>query len=79
MSAGRSEWAAQLSYLIWIETPREERLRRGVERDGIAALSDPAQIDTHNDATRSWRRAAVRPKRGAAVSRTYRPDCGVTK
>ena len=29
VSAGRSEWAAHLSYLIWIETPREERLRRG--------------------------------------------------
>lgn len=40
VSAGRSEWAANLSYLIWIETPREERLRRGVERDGIAALDD---------------------------------------
>jgi uridine kinase len=40
VSAGRSEWAAHLSYLIWIETPREERLRRGVERDGIAALDD---------------------------------------
>ena len=40
VSAGRSEWAAHLSYLIWIETPRVERLRRGVERDGIAALDD---------------------------------------
>jgi uridine kinase len=40
VSAGRSEWAAHLSYLIWIETPREERLRRGVERDGIAAVDD---------------------------------------
>ncbi len=35
VSAGRSEWAAHLSLLIWIETPREERLRRAVERDGI--------------------------------------------
>ena len=40
VSAGRSEWAAHLSFLIWIETPREERLRRGVVRDGIAALDD---------------------------------------
>jgi hypothetical protein len=40
VSAGRSEWAAHLSFLIWIETPREERLRRGVDRDGIAALDD---------------------------------------
>ena len=40
VSAGRSEWAAHLSFLIWIETPRGERLRRGVERDGIAALDD---------------------------------------
>lgn len=40
VSSGRSEWAAHISFLIWIETPREERLRRGVERDGIAALDD---------------------------------------
>ncbi len=40
VSAGRSEWAEHLSFLIWIETPRERRLRRGLDRDGIAALPD---------------------------------------
>jgi uridine kinase len=38
VSAGRSEWAAHLSFLIWVETPRAERLRRGTERDGAEAL-----------------------------------------
>jgi uridine kinase len=40
VSAGRSEWAVHLSFLIWIETPRKERLRRGVDRDGVEALAD---------------------------------------
>ena len=40
VSAGRAEWAEHLDFLIWVETPREERLRRGVERDGPAALDD---------------------------------------
>jgi len=34
VSAGRSEWSHHLSYSIWIETGRTERLRRGLERDG---------------------------------------------
>jgi uridine kinase len=29
VSAGRSEWSEHLSFIIWIETPRDERLRRG--------------------------------------------------
>jgi uridine kinase len=40
VSAGRLEWARHLSYLIWVETPRSERLRRGLERDGPDALAD---------------------------------------
>ena len=40
VTAGRSEWAEQLSYLIWVETPRAERLRRGLHRDGTGALND---------------------------------------
>ncbi len=40
VSAGRSEWAAHLSFLVWIETPTDHRLRRCFERDGIADLSD---------------------------------------
>lgn len=37
VTSGRSEWAEHISFLIWMETPRHERLRRGVERDGIEA------------------------------------------
>jgi uridine kinase len=40
VSAGRSEWAAHLSFLVWIETPPDQRLRRCIERDGIAARDD---------------------------------------
>jgi uridine kinase len=37
VSSGRSEWSDQLAFLIWIETPREVRLSRGLERDGTCA------------------------------------------
>jgi uridine kinase len=36
VSSSRSEWAELLAFSIWIETPRRERLRRGLERDGPA-------------------------------------------
>ena len=58
VSSGRSEWASHLSYLIWIETPRELRLKRAVERDGADALDDwefwMGEEHTHyaNDPTR---------------------------
>jgi uridine kinase len=38
VSSSRIEWAHVLSFAIWVETPRELRLRRGLERDGEAAL-----------------------------------------
>ena len=40
VSAARREWARHLSFIIWIETPREVRLHRAVERDGEQALDD---------------------------------------
>ena len=40
VSAGRSEWSQHLSFLVWIDTPRDERLRRAVERDGPEALDN---------------------------------------
>ena len=63
VSAGRSEWAAHLSFLIWIETPPEERLLRGVNRDGIAALNDweayQASEDAHYERDPTRERADV--------------------
>ncbi len=63
VSAGRSEWAEHLSFVIWIETPREERLRRGLERDGHDALSDwetwMAAEDVHFQRDPSHERADV--------------------
>ncbi|HEX3908714.1 MAG TPA: aminodeoxychorismate synthase [Mycobacteriales bacterium] len=38
VSASRVEWAHMLSFAIWVETPRDVRLRRGLQRDGAAAL-----------------------------------------
>ena len=40
VSAARSEWSQYLSFIVWIETTREIRLARAVERDGSDALDD---------------------------------------
>ena len=51
VSSARSEWAGQLSYVIWIETPRATRLAQAVDRDGDDALDDwehwMAEEDAH--------------------------------
>jgi uridine kinase len=63
VSAGRSEWARHLSFLIWIETPRQERIRRAVERDGIGALDDweswMGEEDAHYERDPTLERADV--------------------
>jgi uridine kinase len=35
VSASRNAFRPFLSYTVWVETPRAERLRRGLERDGV--------------------------------------------
>jgi uridine kinase len=35
VSASRQAFRPYLAFSIWVETPREERLRRGLERDGV--------------------------------------------
>ncbi len=40
VSAARKEWRHHLGFIIWIETPRSERLRRGLDRDGADAVDD---------------------------------------
>lgn len=63
VSSGRAEWSEHLSVVVWVETPRDERLRRGLDRDGPDALADweawGAAEDAHyrNDPVR--RRADV--------------------
>ena len=37
VTASREAFRPYLAYSIWIETPREVRLRRGLERDGAQA------------------------------------------
>ncbi len=39
VSAGRREWAEHLSYVIWIETPTDERYRRMVAREGADVVA----------------------------------------
>jgi uridine kinase len=40
VSSARREWSQHLSYVIWLETPRELRLQRAAERDGEDAMDD---------------------------------------
>ncbi len=40
VSASREAFRPYLAYAIWIETPRDLRLRRGLQRDGEAARDD---------------------------------------
>jgi uridine kinase len=51
VSSARLEWARHLTYVIWVETPRDVRLQRAVERDGPDALDDwefwMAEEDAH--------------------------------
>jgi len=37
VSSSRAAFRPYIAFSIWIETPRQERLRRGLERDGEAA------------------------------------------
>jgi uridine kinase len=39
VSSSRDAFRPYLSYTVWVETPRAERLRRGLERDGLEAQS----------------------------------------
>jgi uridine kinase len=39
VTASRRAFAPYLSYAVWVDAPRELRLRRGLERDGVGALA----------------------------------------
>lgn len=51
VSSSRAAFRPYIAFSIWIETPRQERLRRGLERDGEAARPQweqwMAQEDEH--------------------------------
>jgi uridine kinase len=63
VSSTRQEWSRYLSFVIWIETPREIRLQRGIERDGNSALDDwgswMAAEDAHYERDPTRQRADV--------------------
>ena len=73
VSSARREWSRHLSYVIWIETSRELRLQRAVERDGEDAMEDwefwMAQEDAHyqRDPTRERSDAVVDGATGQAL------------
>jgi hypothetical protein len=49
VSASREAFRPHLSLTVWVETPRDMRLRRGVARDGPAARGPVAGLDAHDD------------------------------
>jgi uridine kinase len=65
VSAARREWSRHLSYVIWIETPRNLRLQRAAERDGEDALDDWEQWMAAEDD--HYRRDPTRERADAIV------------
>ena len=49
VSASRARFTPFLTYTIWIETPRDVRLRRGLERDGEGARAQWEQWMAEED------------------------------
>jgi uridine kinase len=50
VSSSRDEFRPYLSYAVWIDTPRDVRLRRGLERDGVDAADQWANWMADEDA-----------------------------
>jgi uridine kinase len=50
VSSSRAVVAGRLAFAVWIETPRAERLRRGIERDGPAMAAQWDQWTEAEDA-----------------------------
>ena len=63
VSSSRSEWSGYLCFSVWVETPRAERLRRGLARDGDDARGLWEAWMSAEDAffavDRPWERASV--------------------
>ncbi len=61
VSCSRAAFAPYLAFRVWVNTPREERLRRGLERDGQDAIGLwrewMAREDEYIDAERPQERA----------------------
>lgn len=63
VSSSRNAFRPWLSLAVWVETPGDERLRRGLERDGEQALDQwhrwMAEEVAWGEAERPWERADV--------------------
>ncbi len=74
VTSARREWSRHLSYVIWIETNRELRLQRALERDGEDALDDwqfwMAEEDAHyeRDPTRQRADTVIDGETGRDIS-----------
>jgi cytidylate kinase len=51
VSSSRAAFASYLAFRVWVRTPREERLRRGLERDGHGARDLWREWMAREDAT----------------------------
>lgn len=49
VSASRAAFRPYLASSIWVETPRDERLRRGLERDGESSAAQWAEWMAEED------------------------------
>lgn len=49
VGATQSLFVPFISFAVWIATDRDERLRRGIERDGVATASQWARWMTEED------------------------------
>lgn len=72
VSSARLEWQHHLSFVVWVDTERETRLRRGLERDGEDQRAQwetwMAAEDDHFAAHRTRERADVIVDGDPAVS-----------
>jgi uridine kinase len=71
VSASRNVFRRYLTYSIWVETPRELRLRRGLARDGEAARAQWAEWMAREDAYVERERPDIRAD--AVVAGTAEP------
>jgi uridine kinase len=64
VSSGRDEWSDDIAYTVWVETRRDTRLRRGLDRDGEQMMDQwtmwMAAEDAHFASDGASRRADIK-------------------
>ena len=72
VGASRAVFHPFVTCAVWVETPREERLRRGLERDGEAARTALARMDGRRGRLRGTRAASSSRRRCGERAETTR-------